>query len=201
MNVLTSDAVRSEMKRRMTAICLLACAFEVVTGQAPVRSQIETLLDEGSSRAHNRDVILKISDAPVPVLISIAESDRESYVRRTRAIFLLATFKTPESEHSLNNLADHASPQFRCPALQALVELKSQDAIPMLIGKLNDHSVCMQTVSTDPAREDDVYVSDEAVRLLEKVTGQRFDRESIGSHRSTRPWEKWWSEQKVKSEH
>jgi HEAT repeat protein len=189
------------MKRRTTTICILACAFEAAAGQVPVRSQVESLLDEGASRSHNRDVILRISDAPVPVLRSIAESDRESYLRRTRAIFLLATFKTPESEHSLHKLADHASPQFRCPALQALAELKSQDAIPMLISKLNDHSVCMQTASTDPAREYDVYVSDEAVRLLEQVTGQRFDREAIGSHRSTGPWKKWWSEQRVKSKH
>jgi hypothetical protein len=54
----------------------------------------------------------------------------------------------------------------------------------------------MKAVSTDPAEEHQVYVSDEAVRLLEQITGQSLDKEATNGHRSTKPWKDWWAKQK-----
>ena len=182
--------------RRIAILCLLGCALNVSVCQTSVQSQVESVLDSGPGRDESHALVSKISDHPVPVLMSIARSKRGSYVRRTRAIYLLATFKTQESERALAELAEHSSAAFRCPALRAFVELKSQEAIPMLISRLDDHAVCMQTSITDPAREQDVYVSDEAVRLLEQLTGQSFEQQSANGHRATKPWKDWWAKQK-----
>ena len=61
-----------------------------------------------------------------------------------------------------------------------------------LIKKLDDQSVCMELVSTDPARTWPVYVADEAVRLLEKEMGFSLGQNIDGEHRLTKPWKDWW---------
>lgn len=185
------------MKRRRIAIlCLLGCALNVAVCQTSVQSQIESILDSGPGLSKSHDLVSKITDDPVPVLSNIAQSNGGSYVRRTRAIYLLSTFRTENSEHALVELVEHSSATLRCPALQAFVDLKSKDAIPMLVGKLDDHAVCMQTEVTDPPRQYDVYVSDEAVRLLEQITGQSFGERAADGHRETQPWKNWWAKQK-----
>ena len=161
------------------------------------RSQVEAALDSWSGRASTRDAILKITRDPVPALIGIAKSKRGSELRTAHAINLLATFKTQQSEHALGQIAKDGTPKFRCLALQALSELNSRHAIPVLINKLYDHAVCMTIVSTDPPKENGVYVSDEAVRLLEQITGQSFDQDSTDGHRATKPWKEWWAARKV----
>ncbi|HVP43831.1 MAG TPA: HEAT repeat domain-containing protein [Terriglobales bacterium] len=181
---------------RIAILCLLGCALDFAVCQTSVRSQVESVLDSGPGREKSHEAVSKISDHPVPLLMSIAQSTEGSYVRRTRAIYLLATFKTEESERALSELAAHGSPKFRCPALQAFVELKSRDAVPLLISRLDDHAVCMHIALTDPARKQDVYVSDEAVRLLEQVAGQSFGQVSASGHRATKPWKNWWAKQK-----
>lgn len=181
------------------AILLLVGYTFNLAAQTSARSQIEAALDSGAGRAANREAILKVTPNPVPALIRIARSERSPWLRRSRAIFLLATFKTRQSERALGQIARIGDPTFRCPALQSLAEMDSSHAIPVLISKLDDHAVCMKMTITDPARERDVYVSDEAVRLLEQITGQSFDQESTGAHRSTKPWKDWWAKQQAKA--
>lgn len=183
------------MKRhRIAILCLLSCALDFGVCQTTARSQVESVLDSGPGREKSHELVSKISDDPVPLLMSIAQS-KGSYVRRTRAIYLLAMFKTEESEQALTELVVRGSPEFRCPALQAFVELKSRDAIPLLMRSLDDHAVCMRVALSDPARQRDVYVSDEAVRLLEQVTGKSFGQPPATGHRATKPWKKWWLSQ------
>ncbi len=178
------------------ALCLFGCAVEMGMCQTSVQAQMESVLDSGPGREKSHELVSKISDNPVPILMRIAQSTEGSYVRRTRAIFLMATFKTEESASALVEIATQGEPTFRCPALQAFAELKGKTAIPLLTGRLDDHTICMHTALTDPAREQDVYVSDEAVRLLEQVTGHSFGRVSPDGHRATKPWKKWWARHK-----
>jgi hypothetical protein len=158
---------------------------------------VEAALDSWSSRAATRDALLRVTPNPAPVLIDIANSERRSYFRVTHAINLLGTFNTRESETALGQIAlKDNRPQIRCSAMGALTELNAKHAIPVLLNKLDDHAVCMQLQVTDPAREFDVYVSDEAVRLLELATGQSFGQELLGAHRATKAWKDWWAKQK-----
>ena len=182
--------------QRIVIFCLLGCVCNVVMGQMSVRSQVEAALDSWSSRENTRDAILKINHDPLSVLIAIANSKREPEVRRSHAIALLATFKEARSERALDQLADDSSPKYRCLALHSLAEQQSHSVLPVLIRKLDDQAVCMKAVSTDPAEEQEVYVSDEAVRLLEQITGQSFDQETTIGHRATKPWKEWWAKQK-----
>ena len=180
---------------RIGILVLVGCACGVLLGQASTRSQLAAALDSWSDRAGTRGAILKITHDPVPLLASIATTKDDPDVRRLHAIAILATFKTERSKQALDQLADDPNPKCRCAALQSMAELESRGAIPVLIRKLDDQAVCMEAASTDPPEEHDVYVSDEAVRLLEHITGQSTATESVGGHRATRPWRKWWAAQ------
>ncbi len=185
--------------RRVTIWLLLGSAFAGGLGQTSPLSRVEAALDSWSDRTGTRDAILKINHNPVLALITIAESKQQPEIRRSHAIALLGIFKTAGSEHALGELANDSNPKYRCLALQSLAELKSERSLSVLITKLDDQAVCMKTVSTDPAEEHDVYVSDEAVRLLEQITRQSFGQGSSGGHRATKPWKEWWSKQGGKS--
>jgi hypothetical protein len=181
---------------RILILLVIGIPVAGLVAQDPQLSQIQAAVDTGSSRTNIRDAILKITPDPVPALICIVSSKDEPEFRRRRAIALLGTFHSDQSEHALDQLTDDPEPFYRCLALQSLVELKSRIAVPVLIRKLDDPTACMTQVSTDPAEEHDVYVSDEAVRLLEDITGRSFEREPIYGHRKTKPWKKWWAKQK-----
>lgn len=186
--------------RRRLIWCLLLCVSKIVVCQTSVQSRVEAVLDSWSGRASSREAVLKITPDPTPALSRTATSNHESELRRLHAISLLATFKSGESEKALGQIASDHEPKFRCSAMQALAELNSNYAIPLLIRKLDDHAVCMQLSVTDPAREFDVYVSDEAVRLLELITGQSLDQEPPpGVHRATKPWKDWWAKREGKA--
>jgi hypothetical protein len=181
-------------------LCQTAVLLALVIGipaQTTSRSDIGSAIDSWQSLASTRDSILKIGRDPLPALASIANSKDESVIRRTHAIELLATFHDTRAEAGLTQVTNDRDPTFRCLGLQSLVELKSRDAIPTLINKLGDHDTCMKMNSTDPPRRYNVYVSDEAVRLLELVTGQSFDPTFVYGHRKTEPWKKWWRQQRA----
>jgi len=140
--------------------------------------------------------MLKLSKTnnPEAELSAIAKGERQPFIRRIHAMALLATFKTSISSSTLREVATDSLPALRCQALQYLVESEGQSAIPFLIKKLDDRDVCMTTTITDPARQFPVYVSDEAVRLLEMTAMLQFEK-NLGEdmHRATAPWKEWWA--------
>lgn len=176
-------------------VLFLGAVFAAAVAQTSLQARIEVTLDSWSGRSSTREAILKLSDNPVPALINVANSKLGSELRRVHAVDLLAAFKTQASERALKQVARQGTPVLRCSALRALVELDARHAIPVLVDRLDDHGACMRTISTDPAGEHDVYVSDEAVRLLEQITGQSFDQAPSNDHRTTKPWKQWWIEQ------
>ena len=183
------------MKFCQAIIGLLVAALSVMAQTSP-RSKVAAAIDSWETRASTRAAIVKIGGDPMPALVAIIESKQDPYVRKWHAILLLPTFKSSGAELGIKEIINVGEPIFRCFALEALVELKSRDAVPILIVKLDDHDTCRQENSSDPARQSDISVSDEAVRLLEHVTGLSFDGEQFGSHRKTEPWKKWWMKQK-----
>lgn len=182
------------MRLQLIAVfCSLICSEKLASGQTAILSQVAAELDSWTSRDTARVAVLKITSHPVPLLADFAESKNEPDIRRSRSISLLATFKLPESQRALVQLADDPTPKFRCLALQSLTELDSQVALPVLVRKLDDKAVCMKLTITDSARGRDVYVSDEAVRLLEMTTGKTFNKDPKAVHRATNPWKEWWA--------
>jgi len=124
----------------------------------------------------------------------IAREGEQSYLRRSRAVALLATIDSPSVINTLILITNDKDPVYRCFAIQALAEVKSTERTSVLIKKLDDRSVCMQMNATDPARTWPVYVADEAVRALESQTGLSFGKTSDGEHRLTKPWKDWWQQ-------
>ncbi len=117
---------------------------------------------------------------------SVATAADQPHLRRARAISLLATMRDPQSVRTLATIADHAKPTYRCLAIQALAEVGTEETLPWLVRKLDDNSSCMKTITTDPVREHDVLVSDEAVRALEHVTG------ALPEGKGAEAWKRWW---------
>ncbi len=179
-------------------IGVIASAVGTVRGasrEAGARLEVETALDGWSSRTSVLEGLAKISANVVPVLVSIAVDPHESHLRRWRAILLLGTFKTHEAVDGLARLSKDNNPLYRCFSIQSMAEIGSSATIPALIDKISDHDVCMKTVSSDPAEETQVFVSDEAVRALEKVTERSFG-EGADGHKLTKPWQDWWEKHK-----
>jgi HEAT repeat protein len=190
------------MRGPAATIVLIICSLfpampETAKSTPQLQAQLEAVLDDWQSRASAREAALKIAnDRQIPqALGAIAEGTEQPPGRRRHAIQLLATFKNGTSIAVLTRLTDHAAPPSRCLAIHSLAEIGSKQTIPILVGKLDDHSVCMKIQSTDPARTTDVYVSDEAVRALELVTGQTLGQQVDSQHRSAEPWKAWWSKQ------
>lgn len=183
---------------RVMLTLIIMCSLLAVGVKAQstsIQAQIESLLDAGQSRVAARESLLKLGSESdvINVLGTIAESRKQPFGRRSRAIGLLATFKNDRSIRVLARVADEAKPLFRCGAIQALAEISSKATLPVLVSKLDDRSVCMQIQSTDPARTSHVFVSDEAVRALEQITGETFREGTPTGHRATEPWKKWWA--------
>jgi hypothetical protein len=159
------------------------------------QSQVEPVLDSWKGWKAARESLLKIgaeSDL-IKTLGAISRSKQQSYIRRSRTIELLATFKNDEAVKMLESVTIGADPIYRCAAIRSLTSIASKSTIPVLINKVDDHAVCMQILSTDPARATDVWVSDQAISALEQITGNIFRDKPSNAHRPSRPWKEWWT--------
>jgi len=177
--------------------CCLVATVGVRAQSTASRSRVESLLDSWQNRTSAREGLLKLGEEPdiIKTLGAIAGSAEEPAGRRYHAIGLLATFKGKPSVTVLGRLSETGEPVYRCAAIQALTEIASRAVLPILVSKLDDHCICMQIQSTDPDRTSDVYVSDEAVRALEHITGRTFAQQVGAAHRAVQPWKEWWAKQ------
>jgi len=156
-------------------------------------AKVEKALDEWSSRESARQSIVGMSVRAQSALRSIALEENQSHLRRQRAISLLGTFGDPESTGTLNIIAKSDKPIYRCFALHALAEIGTEEALSIFVNKLDDKSVCMKSVWTDPHEEEDVLVCDEAIRLLEHVTGLPLATKA-GRNERIKVWKQWWDD-------
>ena len=156
------------------------------------RASVERILDSWTNRAAARAVLPPDGEC-LARLGDVAGDGTEGYQRRSRAVSLLATVKSPASVAALRKIAEDPDPAWRCRALQALAEIGSEEVVPILVARLEDRAVCMTVTASHTAREQPVFVSDEAVRALETVTGLSFGSgPRRGGHRDPNPWRKWW---------
>lgn len=164
-----------------------------------LKPEVIAILDNWTTRADANASISKLGPEAVALLGTIAADDSETHARRWRSISLLGSLPPSESVVPLGNVARGAKPIYRCFALQSLAETGSEGAIPVAISQLDNNSSCMTAISTDPARETAVRVSDEAVRALETITGRSFEpNAAFGVHRAAEPWKKWWQDQEAR---
>ena len=169
-----------------------ACAEK----KSDLREDVTKILDGWTTRVDARAALDKLGRDRVTPLSTIAADESEIHQRRWHAILLLGNLANGESVTALANIATSASPVYRCFALQALTETRSERAIQVAVAQLDNNSLCMTSQSTDPAREEAISVSDVAVRALETITGKSFEPiQESPAHRAVEPWKKWWHEQ------
>lgn len=188
----------------LTIFLLLSSLDAIVLYGQPaqeIRPQVEAILDFWSDREAGHAAVSELGSEGMKALVAIAVSGDQSHLRRSRAIWLLGTFNTSEAVRGLTRITEDRKPLYRCLALQALAEIGSDETLTVVVRKLDDRAVCMKTVSTDPVTEKEVFVSDEAVRALERITGLSFENEcpSRKGHRATQPWKQWWEKRQRSS--
>lgn len=192
------------MSVRRPATALVLLYFGITSGacahnKADLQHEATRILDNWTTRADANAAIRKLGPNAVVLLGTIAADDSETHTRRWRSISLLGSLPPRESVVALGNIATRAKPIYRCFALQSLAETGSEEAISVAVSQLDNTSPCMTSISTDPARETAVRVSDEAVRTLEAITGRSFEPNvAFGAHRAAEPWKAWWQEQEGK---
>jgi hypothetical protein len=185
----------------LCASALLVAAFSAVgnaqQGTAPSREQVYSILDSWKGREDALSRVAALPPTAATQVGEIAADDNDTYEHRSHAITILGATRQPDSVAILGRIADGGRPAYRCLAIQALAEIGSKEALPVLIRQLDAHDACMSVTSTDPARETPVLVSDEAVRALEKISGRSFrGAAEQGGHAATEPWKLWWQRQR-----
>jgi len=176
--------------------CLVMLGDCSLTSEA-CKHAVKEALSKWQSRATTREELLRLDCDIVENLGDIAKNTSELLPIRLRALNLLATFQGDRVFKEFCALADNETPIIRCLTMQALVELAPQKSVVILIQKLDDHAPCVRIGSSHNRINAEVFVSDEAVRLLENVTGLSFEEERFpGDHRNTKPWKEWWKKQK-----
>ncbi len=160
-----------------------------------VMARVRMLLDAATDRASLHDSVSTLGKDALAAVISIARSSNEPWLRRDWAIRLLGSFQCRESAIALTQMAEDPDPTFRCSILDAISEHPLFVSAPALVRRLDDRAICRTLVMTDPTREYNVFVSDEAVRHLEHLTGLSLETSERppGGHRATEPWKAWWA--------
>ena len=164
------------------------------------QSQIEAALDKTTNRILLREVVDDYGDEGKQILVGIASDHNQTPRRRGQAIQLLGEHRSEAGERMLLGMLD--DPAMICSVVSPLQEYRDPQVVPKLIAMLDDQRSCGEVVRFSigghgKEEKTGVFLSDEAVEALERLTGKRFEQERdlfIVGHRATQPWKDWWSQ-------
>lgn len=163
------------------------------------RGQIETVLDKVTNRPLIREVIDGYGDEGKRILVDIAAEESSSAKQRGEAIRLLGEHRSEPARQLLLRLLQ--TREQVCAAVAPLVQYRSPELVPLFVALLDDHRSCGKLISfgmhsAQGNKETEVFLSDEVVDALERLTGQRLEQETdlfVIGHRATKPWKEWWA--------
>jgi hypothetical protein len=182
-----------DIKSSLLPVLLIWCLCGTLgSGTDDVIKNVEVLLDGWKDRMIARQRLFQIGPESQAALQSVALANNQSPLRRRRAISLLGTLGNAESIKTLADICNIDPPSYRCYAMHAMSEIGTEDTLPIFIRKLDDRTICLKRTYTDPAEEEDILVCDEAIRLLERITGQSLAAEKDRDEK-IRMWKTWWS--------
>lgn len=191
------------------AVCIALSVGGACTGfqkaQSP-QARVQITIDEWV----NRDVVYKQIEAMgedgLQTLGAMTQEiarrrviSSDDLLRMQRSISILGMFDEPTALEYLIHLLNAHEPYLRCLSIHALMESGRSEAVPALIRKLEDTSICLKVTQTDPMVEKHISVADEAVRALEHIVGVTFAKSKNGWDelpRDNATWKKWWKENK-----
>ncbi len=96
----------------------------------------------------------------------------------------------PVARGGLRQLLGHWDPNVRGESAAGLGRSRAKEAMPALLGLLDDEAVYLTRVSTDPHAEDPILVRDKAVEALEAITGTVRGKGEPARERA-RAWRSW----------
>jgi Tol biopolymer transport system component len=167
------------------------------------RGQIEAVLDKSTNRILLNEVVDNLGEEGKQILVQIAGDLKQSPKRRGQAISLLGEHRSEAGKKLLlGMLSDYPT---LCGAIHPLQEYRDPNLVPQFISLLDDRRSCGNMIEFSiggDAREKKttVFVSDEAVDALERVTGKRLEKENdlfLIGHRATQPWKEWWKSNRI----
>jgi len=167
--------------------------------QETARNQIQNALDKSSNRILLREVVDDYGEEGKRILVQIAGDESQSPDRRGQAIHLLGEHRSKAGEELLLGMLD--DPKTICAAIRPLQEYRDPQLIPKLINLLDDRRSCGELTrfsvgGHDKEQKAGLYLSDEIVEALERLTGKHFEQERdlfVIGHRATEPWRAWWT--------
>jgi len=168
--------------------------------QETAQSQIQAALDSTTNRILLEDVVGGYGDEGKSVLVQIAGDESQPSRRRGQAIQLLGELRSDAGERLLTAMLH--DPKTICSAIDPLQHYRDAQLIPEFMQLLDDRRYCGSMVSLsigghDKEKRTDVFLSDEVVGALERLTGRRLEQERdlfVIGHRATQPWKDWWNE-------
>ena len=190
------------LRRALAWLVILTTWVGLGIAQTDAHSSVEQALDVWQSREVAHEKVAALGREGVAELLKIAVDDSQHLKIRWHAVTLLPTFHrgNPEVLPALESILTKAKPStYRCFALHSLSQI-GREALPVVVEALDDNSVCMQSTVTHTGTFD-VYVSDEAVRILEKLTGRTLEEDQPvwkKPHRNADLWRVWWRENRQK---
>jgi hypothetical protein len=179
------------VKNLLFSILVLLCfSGSVIISSDKSVKDVGVLLDDWKDRATARQRLIQLGPEAQAALQSVAIANNEAMLRRRRAISLLATIGNSESIKTLDAISNMDPPAYRCFALQALAEIGTEETLPVFMRKLEDKTVCMYKAASH-AETEDILVCDEAIRLLEHLTGLSLAVEKDRVEKIDK-WKAWW---------
>jgi hypothetical protein len=164
------------------------------------QSQIQDALDRTTNRILLREVVDDYGEPAKRILVQIAGDENQTPKRRAQAIQLLGEHRSEAGEKLLLVMLDE--PRTVCSVVSPLQEYRDPQLIPKLVAMLDDHRSCGEEVrfnigGHEKEEKTEVFLSDEAVGALERLTAKRFEEERslfVIGHKATQPWKDWWKE-------
>lgn len=199
-----SALVKSVMVALVLALTLgPVCLIQAQQCQESAQSQIQTALDRTTNLILLREVVDDYGEEGKGILVQIAGDETQPANRRGRAIQLLGEHRSDAGEKLLITMFN--DPKRICAAIPSLQHYRNPQLIPRFIALLDDHRNCGIETRYDVGgsgkeRTTEVFLSDEIVEALERLTGKRLEKERdlfLIGHRATQPWIDWWNENRA----
>lgn len=141
--------------------------------------------------ARARRDLLEIGGAGVPHLVrTLWCRDDIAPPGRRFLIAVIAGIEGPGAQHGLVQLLVHWDPNLRGESAAILGRRHARNALPALLGMLDDEAVYLMRVRTDPHTEEAIFVRDKVVEALEEITGTVLAR-GQSSREKVSAWKAW----------
>lgn len=180
--------------------CVLAARGSITVVCAPqddLRGRVSQAVNRPFPREaeSTRQQLAALGAPALPFIIeNIRANASLTPIKKAFLVDVIAGMNGSQSAATLISLLDDPDPYVRGMAASYLGKRRLKDAVPHLVGLLNDKEVYKTVVRTDPAAEEDILVRDIALEALRATTRIALARRSSKDEQA-KAWLHWWQRQ------